>query len=275
MYRWFCPVDGNVLDPFAGGCTRGIVAATLGLNYIGIEIRKPQVVTNISQSKNIPTKSNPKWIIGDSRDVLKLVEKEWEADFFFSCPPYFNLEVYSTDEKDISNIEHYDDFIVEYTKIIKTGISKLKMNRFACFVVSNVRKNNGVMMLRPLVSDTITAFTSIKNVYLWNDIILQNGIGGKRFTTRRHYLAGHKLATVHQHVLVFVKGNPKECPTTIQKHILQNGSKTDYLQELLTAMENQEESEEREDTSESDDETVSLEDIRNDGSVEENSEDSK
>ena len=35
MYRWFCPPGGTVLDPFAGGCVRGCVAARLGLQYYG------------------------------------------------------------------------------------------------------------------------------------------------------------------------------------------------------------------------------------------------
>jgi len=30
-YRWFCPAGGMVLDPFAGGSVRGIVASRLGL----------------------------------------------------------------------------------------------------------------------------------------------------------------------------------------------------------------------------------------------------
>ena len=30
-YRWFCPPGGVVLDPFAGGSVRGIVASKLGL----------------------------------------------------------------------------------------------------------------------------------------------------------------------------------------------------------------------------------------------------
>jgi hypothetical protein len=34
--RWFSPPGGRVLDPFAGGSVRGIVAALLGRDYIGI-----------------------------------------------------------------------------------------------------------------------------------------------------------------------------------------------------------------------------------------------
>jgi len=32
-YRWFCPKEGEVLDPFAGGSVRGIVA-----NFYGRDI---------------------------------------------------------------------------------------------------------------------------------------------------------------------------------------------------------------------------------------------
>jgi DNA modification methylase len=43
MYKWFCPENGNIFDPFAGGSVRGIVAHYLGYNYTGIELRKEQV----------------------------------------------------------------------------------------------------------------------------------------------------------------------------------------------------------------------------------------
>lgn len=32
-YRWFCPPGGSILDPFAGGSVRGIVAGILGREY--------------------------------------------------------------------------------------------------------------------------------------------------------------------------------------------------------------------------------------------------
>ncbi|KZL27391.1 hypothetical protein [Pseudovibrio sp. WM33] len=33
-YAWFCPPEGKVLDPFAGGSVRGLVAASTGLAAI-------------------------------------------------------------------------------------------------------------------------------------------------------------------------------------------------------------------------------------------------
>ena len=39
-YRWFSPEGGTVLDPFAGGSVRGIVASKLGRQYVGHELRE-------------------------------------------------------------------------------------------------------------------------------------------------------------------------------------------------------------------------------------------
>ena len=51
--RWFSPVGGTVLDPFAGGSVRGVVAAKLGRQYIGHELRPEQVEANRQQWNEI------------------------------------------------------------------------------------------------------------------------------------------------------------------------------------------------------------------------------
>lgn len=48
-YRWFSPVGGRVLDPFAGGSVRGIVAAALGRRYVGVDLRGEQIEANRAQ----------------------------------------------------------------------------------------------------------------------------------------------------------------------------------------------------------------------------------
>ena len=50
-YRWFCPPGGAVLDPYAGGSVRGIVAGRLGLTYTGVELRPEQVEANVEQAR--------------------------------------------------------------------------------------------------------------------------------------------------------------------------------------------------------------------------------
>lgn len=41
MYKWFTPREGSIIiDPFAGGSVRGVVAEQCGYQYRGIELRK-------------------------------------------------------------------------------------------------------------------------------------------------------------------------------------------------------------------------------------------
>lgn len=49
VYRWFSPPRGLVLDPFAGGSVRGIVAAMLGRRYVGVDLSETQCEANRAQ----------------------------------------------------------------------------------------------------------------------------------------------------------------------------------------------------------------------------------
>lgn len=39
LIKWFCPPNGKIVDPFAGGNVRGIISAILGNEYHGVDIR--------------------------------------------------------------------------------------------------------------------------------------------------------------------------------------------------------------------------------------------
>ena len=69
-YRWFCPPGGLVLDPFAGGSVRGIVASKCGRRYIGIDLSERQVAANRAQAEAICGGGEmPEWIVGDAADL--------------------------------------------------------------------------------------------------------------------------------------------------------------------------------------------------------------
>lgn len=53
IYRWFCPQGGQVVDPFAGGSVRGIIARILGLKYWGCDLRQEQIDANNKQAQKI------------------------------------------------------------------------------------------------------------------------------------------------------------------------------------------------------------------------------
>jgi len=154
-YLWFCPPGGQILDPFAGGSVRGIVAHMLGFRYWGCDLRAEQIEANEQQATEITPDSMPVWVCGDALDE---VPQAPEADFIFSCPPYGDLEKYSDDPRDLSNME-YHTFLAAYKRIIMRTCKQLKNNRFACFVVGDFRdKKTG--NYRNFVGDTAAAFKS-------------------------------------------------------------------------------------------------------------------
>ncbi len=205
-YRWFCPPGGIVLDPFAGGSVRGIVAAMLGLRYIGIDLSERQIAANTEQWAAIGRESDlpaPSWIAGDAINCVPVVLGP--VDFVFSCPPYADLERYSDDPRDLSTLA-WPDFCSAYRKIIAAAIDKLAPDRFACFVVGEVRDEKG--FYRGLVPETIGAFEAA-GARLYNEAILITAIGSLAIRVGRQFEVSRKLGKTHQNALVFCKGDPR------------------------------------------------------------------
>jgi DNA modification methylase len=210
-YRWWCPAGGIVLDPFAGGSVRGIVASILGRNYWGCELRPEQVEANKHQlTEDTCGRFKPRWVCGDSADE---VSNAPAADFVLSCPPYGNLEKYSDDPRDISTMK-YDEFLVRYRSIVASTCERLREDRFTVFVVANFRdKSTGVLC--DLVGDTVNAFEDAGTKF-YNDIVLVTAIGSAAMRTNTNFARGaRKVVKTHQNVLVFVKGDPKKADAWI------------------------------------------------------------
>jgi len=199
MYKWFCPDNGLIIDPFAGGSVRGIVANYLGYNYTGIELRQEQVDSNREQALNIlPVSRQPQYYIGDSEQVLNNLMPEY--DMLFSCPPYMDLEVYSDLPEDLSNMNDLE-FITKYNSIILKACDKLKRNSYAVWVVGDLRDNKG--FYKDFTGITKHAFINA-GMKLYNELILVNNVGTKAMTMERGFKNG-KLAKVHQNVYIFFK----------------------------------------------------------------------
>jgi hypothetical protein len=204
-YRWFCPPGGMVLDPFAGGSVRGIVATQLGRGYTGIDLRPEQVAANEAQAAAICGDIRPRWIVGDSVGIATLAG-DVSADFVFSCPPYADLEVYSDDPRDLSTMD-YAGFVAAYRTIIGGACALLKEDRFACFVVGDVRDKRG--FYRNFPGHTIEAFEAA-GLRLYNDAILVTAAGSLPIRAGKQFTATRKLGNTHQRVLVFCKGDPRK-----------------------------------------------------------------
>lgn len=202
MYKWFNIEGGSILDPFAGGSVRGIVASKLGYDYYGNDLRQEQIDANISNAKEIGISPMPHWSCGDSARIDELIAKRG-FDMVFTCPPYADLEVYSDLKEDISNMG-YAGFSKTYKQIIAKSVAMLRDDRFAVVVVGEVRDKSGCYY--GFVKDTIDAFESAGMSY-YNEMILvtPNGTAGMR--ADRTFGSLRKVVKTHQNVLVFYKGN--------------------------------------------------------------------
>ena len=214
-YRWFSPVNGTVLDPFAGGSVRGIVAGTLGRHYYGIDLRQEQVDANRAQmyeceAVHFPYGVPPDWLCGPSQEVLLTMDDEF--DFIFSCPPYADLEVYSDDPDDLSNMP-YPKFLELYQDIICYACDRLKNDRFAAWVISDIRdKRTG--NYRGLVNDTVSAFEAC-GLHLYNDMVTVDAVGSGALLAARQFEGARKVRRMHQHMLVFVKGDNRKAAKVV------------------------------------------------------------
>lgn len=202
LYRWFCPPQGHVINPTAGESGYGLVAAYLGYPYTGVELRAEQVEANRQQAAAMGVEAA--WIEGDGRNTRGLVQTH--ADFIICCPPYADLEVYSDNPNDISTME-YVDFLEAYREIIKSALDVLLPDRFAAFIVGEVRDGKGIY--RNFVGDTIQAFLDAGAKY-YNEMILVTPAGSLPLRAGRLFSLARKVGKTHQNVLIFVKGDPKK-----------------------------------------------------------------
>lgn len=202
VYRWFCPAGGTVLDPFAGGSVRGVVASKMGLRYVGVDLSARQLAANREQAAGICDGTMPEWRCGDSTEMADIAA-DVAADMVFTCPPYGDLEIYSDDPADLSTMT-YDNFIDAYRRIIIAALGRLRTNRFACFVVGDFRGKDGY--LRNFDGDTVRAFADA-GARLYNRAVLVTATGSLPIRAGRAFAANRKLGKTHQDILIFCNGD--------------------------------------------------------------------
>lgn len=248
-YRWFNLKHGRILDPFAGGSVRGIVAGVLQMPYFGNDLREEQVSANYA---NLTTLNKdllgndailpeylPYWSVGDSTHIDEIIESsstgfcKEKADMIFSCPPYADLEKYSDREEDLSNMD-YPKFIEAYRQVIAKSCKMLKENRFAVFVVGDIRDKKGYY--RDFPGDTIKAFTEA-GLHYYGQLIVINQLGSGAIRARKAF-SSRKIIKSHQNVIVAFKGGANARIEEYEKICVKDGMK--YFNEHRTPIDTKE-----------------------------------
>jgi len=224
LIKWFSAKKDMILDPFAGGSVRGIVSSICERNYIGIDISKKQVQANLKQAKTLCNdKHKPQWIVGNSLKIKELVKKK--ANMILSCPPYHDLEKYTDDKQDLSNLS-YKEFCKQYEKIIKQACDLLEDDSFACWVVGEIRHKTGSGHYKNFISNTIKYFQKSGLSY-YNEMILVTAVGSLPLRAGRLFRSTRKIGKQHQNILVFLKGDIKKAVGKLNNYDIKD---TDYPQ---------------------------------------------
>lgn len=207
IYSWYMLHKGYIFDPFAGGITRGGMAAILGHRYVGCDINSLQVESNREKwhryTEKHDVKGKVKWINKNCLDF----QTDRKFDMVFTCPPYYNLETYTNDPEDLSQAKSYKDFLRDYTCVIYKCYKLLKNNRFMVWVISDVRDKRTTEYYG-LVADTIK-IAQEAGFRLYNEIILYNSTGNLAMTSGDYMRRARKVGRQHQNILVFYKGDIK------------------------------------------------------------------
>jgi hypothetical protein len=213
ILRWWAPPNGVILDPFAGGSTRGVVAAILGREYYGVDLSQKQVDANQDTAWRLRdefTGPAPEWHENDS----SIWQPTIQADLVMSCPPYGSLERYSDDPRDLSTMM-WPAFVAAYRRTINKSVRQLRNNRFAVFVVGNYREGSSY---RDLVGLTVSAFGEAGADY-YGDLVLKNSTSSAAIRASATFAAGRKPIRVHQMVLVFVKGDWRKAAAAAERFV--------------------------------------------------------
>lgn len=196
--------EGNAEGEDAGDAQKGLVFGACGYEFIGIELRQEQVDVNndVIKDRNLPIK----YICDDGQNVAKHIEHD-SQDMLFSCPPYYDLEVYSDMPNDASNQGTYEDFLLILRNAYKAAIGCLKQNRFAVIVVGDVR-NKKTGFYYNFIDDIKRIFRD-NGMPLYNEMILVEACATTALRASR-YMDFRKVGKMHQNVLVFYKGDTKQ-----------------------------------------------------------------
>lgn len=187
---------GKLLDAFAGGPPRAIATSVMGMEYHGVDVRQEQIDENHRALRELDL-PNIHYHLNDARTLDFGVG---DFDVAVTCPPYFDLEVYSNDPSDISSFPSYAAFNAAMWMSAHAHRPLMKPGAFVCIVIGNFRnKKTGEMI--DFRADTVENFMDA-GFYFHDEIILSRNFGSAAKRAKNAW-QGKKLVRRHEFLLVF------------------------------------------------------------------------
>jgi DNA modification methylase len=159
LVTFFSKKGQVVLDPFAGVGSTAKACALSGRKCVGIELaerwdslarQRLEVEVGVGQAESHT------FIHGDTRVILKDFATD-SFDFVVTSPPYWSIlnkrpdhksnervsqslaTSYSEDDRDLGNVDEYDDFLSQLAAVFKECGRVLKLGRYMALIVSDFR----------------------------------------------------------------------------------------------------------------------------------------
>jgi len=147
----------TVLDPFMGSGSAILSARDLERKGIGMDVNPDFVALakkRLSQQKLVRLDvENPELICDDALNMLDYIKPN-SIDLVITSPPYWNIHTrkrtadykesrpYSELEKDLGNIEDYDQFTDHLSKIFEKVYAVLKKGKKCIVIVMDIRQGS-------------------------------------------------------------------------------------------------------------------------------------
>lgn len=193
----YAPPGCKVLDAFTGGPPRSVVSAMMGYDYTGFDIRQEQIDENLHTLGRLGLEAN--FILGDGQYMEGLDEASFDVGL--TCPPYHDLEVYSTLHNDLSNMPSYAAFRAGMCACASAYFAMLKPSAFMLLAVGPFRDGKGELIDFP--GHMVADFREAGFIYHQQIVTSKNfGSAAKR---AGNAWRGLKLVPCHEFVLVFRK----------------------------------------------------------------------
>lgn len=198
LLRYAGVIGGRILDSFSGGPVRGVVSTIMGYKYHGIDIRQEQIDENLAVLQKLRLEGAT-YHHTDGR-FLNGVDGPFDAAI--TCPPYHDLEKYSSQDDDLSNASSYWEFNAGMALNADSQFERLKPGAFACLVVGLFRdKKTGELI--DFRSHTVENFREAGFLF-WQEIVLGKNFGSAAIRSSNSW-KGKKLVPIHEYLLVFRK----------------------------------------------------------------------
>ena len=178
----------TVFDPFAGWGDRANAAKQYNLNYIGYDISQKAIDVAYETYGVKNTLAN------------SLTDEIPAFDGFLTCPPYWNLEKYES-EQGLDRFKTWKDFLINYLNILTRCYNKAEKGTTFCIMVGEWR-SKGVYY--DLEYETRRFFKALGAVMFDQIIVSRKKVSKIKIMLPQCKRLGYSVR-VHEVLLVFKK----------------------------------------------------------------------